>query len=154
MTCGPYRPITLTTYTLRIKDVHAKTKVLSQPDGRTRLTLNVDVILVGRTSPSVHGLVVKLLNKNGDIVMSGKANVLPNSKDAIDSPEGVVHTDIVVWKDLQDVGVELWWPVGYGEQNLYTVDVTLFGQVRPMFFSSLLLLTDSLPRRTRQSIDK
>jgi len=79
------------------------------------------------------------LNKNGDIVMSGKANVLPNSKDAIDSPEDVVHTDIVVWKDLQDVGVELWWPVGYGEQNLYTVDVTLFGQVRPMFFSSLLL---------------
>lgn len=36
---------------------------------------------------------------------------------------------------LEDLNVDLWWPVGEGEQILYTLKVDLYGQVSEEWFN-------------------
>ncbi|KZT12292.1 glycoside hydrolase family 2 protein [Laetiporus sulphureus 93-53] len=81
MTCGPYRPISLTTYTVRISEVHTRATVSQAPG------LLADRILGG---------------------------------------DNFERGNLIDW-DLDGV-VQLWWPVGYGKQSLYALDIALMSE--------------------------
>ena len=109
MTVGPWKPIYLHTYTHRITDFRIKTTISS--DKGVDVAVDIDV-----SSP---------------LVSSGKGELEvillhPDNTNHIGS-----HTT-----GLRDVGVhvswntrpgelDLWWPVGYGQQVLHTVEIKL-----------------------------
>ncbi|KAJ7490147.1 hypothetical protein B0H11DRAFT_1912166 [Mycena galericulata] len=108
-TCGPYRPITLKTYTARITEVqpHALLSDDNVP------SLNVDVTLAGTLDPAlVASLRIVLSNTEKKVLKSQEVPVA-----------GAVNSSAVAWNLAWTV--ELWWPVGYGAQHLYTVSVLL-----------------------------
>ncbi|KAF9554321.1 glycoside hydrolase [Agrocybe pediades] len=113
MTCGPYRPITLHLYSTRIADVYARTHIHNPSAGseKCEIGLEVDVSLEGRHSDD----------------KDKEKEKLQLFVRLLDERHG--HWDgrgVVTWKDLhKDGGVKLWWPVGYGEQNLYSLEVCL-----------------------------
>ncbi|KAG9123469.1 hypothetical protein FRC07_014899, partial [Ceratobasidium sp. 392] len=103
MTVGPYRPIHLHTYKTRISDVHAKASVSSVP----ALSPSLEVIptLAGNTSDVVK-MEVTLRDSDGSAVRA----------------EIFSHASKIEWK-FKDGEVALWWPVVYGKQPLYTVEI-------------------------------
>ncbi|KAJ7476843.1 glycoside hydrolase, partial [Mycena galericulata] len=109
MTCGPYRPITLKTYTARIAEVqpHALLSEDNVP------SLKVDITLAGTLDPAlVASLRIVLSNTEKKVLKSQEVPVA-----------GAINASAVAW-DLAGT-VEPWWPVGYGVQHLYTVSVLL-----------------------------
>ncbi|KAG9090593.1 hypothetical protein FRC06_000958 [Ceratobasidium sp. 370] len=106
MTVGPYRPIHLHIYKTRISDVHAKASVSPAP--ALSPCLEVTPTLTGNTSDVVK-MEVTLRGSDGSAVRTETFN----------------HTSKIEWK-FKDGEIALWWPVGYGKQPLYTVEVALF----------------------------
>ncbi|KAJ7983162.1 glycoside hydrolase [Mycena polygramma] len=103
MTCGPYRPITLKTYTVRLQEVQTHA-LLSDENAPS---LKVDVTLQGAAHNT--SLRIALSDANQTVI---KSQDVPSTTGALS------------W-DLAGL-VEPWWPVGYGAQPLYTVSVSLF----------------------------
>ncbi|KAF7294523.1 hypothetical protein MKEN_01445000 [Mycena kentingensis (nom. inval.)] len=101
MTCGPYRPITLKTYSACIAEVHAKA-LLSQLNGPS---LEVDATLAGTFDSLV--LAISIADAGGTVLKS----------------ETIPAGGAASW-DLAGL-VDLWWPVGYGAQTLYSVSIAL-----------------------------
>ncbi|CAE6497533.1 unnamed protein product [Rhizoctonia solani] len=108
MTAGPYRPIHLHTYKARIADAYVKTIVSSAPE----LACAIEI------EPTLHG----------DVSAVSKFDI------SLRHPEGtVIRTQVfdigskIRWK-LEDGEVSLWWPVGYGQQTLYHVDIIATGE--------------------------
>lgn len=127
MTCGPYRPIKLITYNARLKDVQtcAYTNILSA--STFTVSLRVGATLTGSWDTSVESLVVKLIDPahGNRIIKSARVRASPWDGDG-----DVTHDSVVIWSDLQKDGVELWWPVNYGGQALYVVELSLVTAVR------------------------
>ncbi|KAF9800855.1 hypothetical protein IEO21_10274 [Rhodonia placenta] len=121
MTCGPYRPISLITYTARLSDVHPRVSVSSGPALLPSLKLNLTI--AGRVSAAQAAHVVLKDTDGGFVVREAH---IPLSITEPRDGDVVEVTDIVSW-DLDTV-VELWWPVGYGKQKLYTLEVVLLGK--------------------------
>ncbi|KAJ7165676.1 glycoside hydrolase [Mycena crocata] len=114
MTCGPYRPITLKTYTARLAEVqtHALLSDSNTP------SLKVDVTLAGTLDPAlVASLRIALSDASGTVLKSQDVPIT-----TFDSP----IASAIAW-DLAGT-VEPWWPVGYGAQPLYTVSVSLLAK--------------------------
>ncbi|KAJ7166082.1 glycoside hydrolase [Mycena filopes] len=109
MTCGPYRPIGLKTYTARIQDVqtHALLSESNVP------SLSVDITLED-SLPSDSSLRIELSSLDGNVLKTADVPVPDTSS---------VIAGAVSW--ALDAVVEPWWPVGYGAQPLYTVSVSL-----------------------------
>lgn len=131
MTVGPYRPIRFLTYTARLADVHAHATV-----SQTLIpSLTVSVSLQGDLD-EIESIQVCLRASNGDKTQDSEAGRADQSSletliiqdefrpDAI-HPE---HKNIIHW-DFEKNEVKLWWPVGYGSQALYDLEVNLFGDV-------------------------
>ncbi|CAE7233738.1 unnamed protein product [Rhizoctonia solani] len=104
MTVGPYRPIRLHTYKTRIADVYVKALVSPAPE--LACTVQITPTLHGNVS-DVSKFDISLRRPDGSIV---RAQTFDNGSK-------------IEWK-LNNGEVSLWWPVGYGQQALYYVDIT------------------------------
>lgn len=121
ITCGPYRPITLITYNTRIKDIHAAAYVTILPDNAFTASLRVSATLSGSWDASIAALRVTLRDPaDGRMVQSTRVGM-----SSWDGTGDSLQDALVTWGDLQEDGVELWWPVGYGVQRMYTIEVAL-----------------------------
>jgi len=115
MTIGPWRPIALDFYQNRIIEL----------DVRSEVTQSLDVKLSGvfTFSEKTAGYVSFLL-KRPDGSLEVSANKLP--------VEGGHAKADFEWRAGQ---LELWNPVGYGAQPLYTAEVELTDRVSQNYFS-------------------
>lgn len=113
MTVGPYLPVLLHRHTSRIKTLNVRTQV----DTNLRPSLLVSVELSGdEDAPKyVH---VKLLDRGNTVIREQRV--------AFDGPK---TEEVVKWEFASGL-VDLWWPVGYGEQILYIVEVVIEDEVR------------------------
>lgn len=109
LTVGPWKPIYLHTYTHRITDFRITATVSSDK----AVHVAVDVETSSPLVPSGIGeLEVSLLHPD---------NVNNLGSRTVGLQDGRSHAS---W-NTQPGELDLWWPVGYGEQNLHTVEIKL-----------------------------
>ncbi|CAE6472019.1 unnamed protein product [Rhizoctonia solani] len=108
MTVGPYRPIHLHTYKTRIADVYVKALVSPAPE----LACAIEV------TPTLHGSISDLLKL--DISLRRLDGTIVRNQTFDNGSK-------IEWK-FTDGEVSLWWPVGYGQQTLYQVDIAVVGK--------------------------
>jgi beta-mannosidase len=109
MTTGPWKPIRLEGYKTRITDVDARVDILESLD------VNVNVTIQLSEQLSAPGKVT-IYKPNGQIQDSKSATMFGG--------KGVVEFSFA--KDA----IELWYPVGYGKQPLYTLEVLIGNEVQ------------------------
>lgn len=112
MTVGPWKPIRLETYSLRISDVDIRPRV------NEKLVTNVDVSFeLSRSSEFVAA--VHIMDPDGKMVI-GQSNMV------IKGDRAEAHFKL-------SAGVlELWYPVGYGKQPIYNVEIKIMDKVTSM----------------------
>ncbi|KAJ2920787.1 hypothetical protein H1R20_g16307, partial [Candolleomyces eurysporus] len=143
MTYGPYRNISLTHYAVRIDDFNPKAS-LDVLDGTFKLSLSANLTL-GLSASALKSLrehptgsdefpfKLEVSLKKAEAAISTESVSLTKfsiSELAIQSESGTFTLplqNVLSWDGLEDLGVESWWPVGYGSQNLYEVSVKLIG---------------------------
>lgn len=113
MTVGPWKPITLEAYTTRIAEVDVRADVSGNLDAKLSAAITL-------TSSFTGVIDVQVKSPAGDVVVSERLNV-NDSKGANFE------------KSFAGGEVELWYPVGYGKQPLYSLNLSLLDQVsQPM----------------------
>ena len=114
MTAGPWRPIRLETYTYRIDDIRIDSDLVG-PDYKTA-TLKAKVELAESTA-SADGFKYKavLRTSEGSKVKEGTFGLREN----------------LDWK-FEKGEVDSWWPIHYGKQPLYQLEITLCDKVRSL----------------------
>ncbi|KAG6917171.1 hypothetical protein DXG01_003607 [Tephrocybe rancida] len=140
MTAGPYRPITLKTYSARLNEVFTRANVSFDEAGAPSTSLKVDVVVEG--TPISQGLEVILKDPTGKEIKREQVTLTAGA---------TTVRDAVSWNFSADE-IKLWWPVGYGEQTLYDVDVILTGankdvldkQAKRIGFRSVELIQEEL----------
>lgn len=104
MTVGPWKAISLHSYKVRITDIDARPHVSES----LQASLSVEVSLSHDAKTSI-----RLLNPTGSLITgSEKVSSLPASQERFEA-------------NLTSDSVQLWYPVGYGKQPLYTLEVTI-----------------------------
>ncbi|KAI0642837.1 glycoside hydrolase [Trametes meyenii] len=126
LTCGPYRPIKLVTFHARITSVTVcSTWTASHTLDQLRVRVDVE-----RLSTVAHVLSLVLKDKSGTVLMETR-DTLNNPWDNINQSKGCIVRELVLW-DLAKRSIKLWWPTGYGGQEIYHMEVSLWsnsGQV-------------------------
>ena len=110
MTVGPWKPIKLETYTVRIADVDVRARVAEDLSA----TLDVSFTLT-REDHSIAS--VSLKSADGSLV-AGQNSVR------------IAQSGAKATFKLSAGSYDLWYPVGYGKQPLYTVEIAVADQVR------------------------
>ncbi|KAH7916082.1 glycoside hydrolase family 2 protein [Hygrophoropsis aurantiaca] len=105
MTVGPWKPIFLHTYQTRLTDIDIRSNVSEALD----VKLTVDISLSEKTSGSAS---VVLKNAQGATIVK-ESNIKTTS--------GSARAEF----KFNSGELDLWYPVGYGKQPLYTVDVQI-----------------------------
>lgn len=109
MTVGPWKPIKLETYESRISDVDIRSKVAEDLSATVDVTFNVsDTSLV---------IATVLLKRPNGATLIGASNIKVR--------DGVAHTNF----GLSKGAYEPWYPVGYGNQPIYTIEITMADEV-------------------------
>jgi beta-mannosidase len=118
MTAGPWRPIRLETYTYRIDDIRIDSDLIGPEYKTATLKAKVEV---AESSSSTDGFKYKAVLKTseGHKVKEGTFDL----KETLD------------WKFDQGE-VDSWWPIHYGKQPLYKLEVTLCDKVSHTFIRS------------------
>ncbi|KAG9093828.1 hypothetical protein FS749_013657 [Ceratobasidium sp. UAMH 11750] len=102
-TIGPWRPITLETYAIRLSDVRVRQDVKEDLSAE----LSVEFEVSEKTS-----------DLSAAVVLKSSAGAVAKTADA-EIKDGRAVAEFKLAKG----DVELWYPVGYGKQALYTVDI-------------------------------
>jgi len=110
MTVGPWKPISLELYTTRIADLDIRNDVSES------LAVTVSTQIVANDT-GAYNAKLSLKGPAGSLVALSENITLKEGK------AGVVH-------QFAPGDVDLWYPVGYGKQPLYTVEVELSDSVR------------------------
>ncbi|KAG8898984.1 hypothetical protein FRB99_007008 [Tulasnella sp. 403] len=111
MTVGPWRPIELRVYTTRIEEL----LVVANADANLVPTLRVVVKLKGDTSVA-HSINVTIRDSSGAIVKQETRILSPSERSTAEAS--------FIWNFAKG-DIELWWPINYGPQSLYTVDLSI-----------------------------
>jgi beta-mannosidase len=106
-------PIHLETYTYRLKDVRIDTDLIGPDYTRATLKGTLDVAPASPSPTEDYSLKVVLRSKEGKMVKEAKL---------------VAGKDPLNW-ELEKGMVEGWYPVGYGKQPLYELEITLLDKV-------------------------
>ena len=141
MTCGPYRSITLSTYNARIDDFNpqARLECADSDQFKFHLTSSLTLAVTGSTASLLRDkasdipfeVLYAIKDSKGDDVASGKQTL---SKQDIEGrlalSDGAYVTLELPTLDLgqalkANTKVKPWWPVGYGDQDLYNFEVKL-----------------------------
>jgi beta-mannosidase len=105
MTVGPWKPITLHSYNIRITDVNVRSKVSESLDVQVTIDFSLSLATSGYAS-----IVLKCLDSDKRLAEKFvKINEVHGKAEFYFAP-GVV---------------DLWYPVGYGKQPMYTVEVQI-----------------------------
>ena len=112
MTCGPYRPVTLIPFRTRIAAVDVRPRV-SQPPSLTP-SLVVHIRLDGAAQDTIKLTATLRAADTGAVV---------TSQDAMLVGEHSNLAEVVDWQFGNEV--DLWWPVGYGRQARYILELEL-----------------------------
>jgi beta-mannosidase len=115
MTMGPWRPISLHTYKARVTDLRVQTDVSETLD----TTISVSVVVSYPTGTAS----ISLKDQHGTIVHNVHLPVR----------NGEVLTQFKGAKGEFD----LWYPVGYGKQPIYTLEVTIYDEVSGLCVRSI-----------------
>ncbi|KAG8945738.1 hypothetical protein FRC04_000597 [Tulasnella sp. 424] len=107
MTVGPWRPIYLRTYSAAIESLTVQAKV----DQNLNMSLNASARLC-ETSVGARSASFVLIDSEGKVVKSSSLELLET-----EPPTYETHLS---WDFAKDE-TELWWPVNYGHQTLYTL---------------------------------
>jgi beta-mannosidase len=110
MTIGPWKPITLHTYNIYLTDVDVRSDVSKALD----VGVTVDLTL---SEKAPGGLASVALKNAQDSVILSESNIKLGSGSA----RAEFHFSPGV--------LDLWYPVGFGKQPLYTVEVTISDSV-------------------------
>ncbi|KAG5343088.1 hypothetical protein C0989_000078 [Termitomyces sp. Mn162] len=130
MNVGPWRPISLQTYETRIVDVDVRSDVSEALDVKVYADLTISSNAMGHAS-----FVLKAAN--GSVVASTTAST--------NSGHAKAHFDLPAGK------VDLWYPVGYGKQPLYTIEAKLTNELGEVLDTQILRIAF---RRARVVQDK
>ena len=113
LTVGPWRPISLHTYHTRISDLHISALVDE--------SLHADLVVRIALSPlGTSGTAEVLLKDSTGSIVTSQNNIIIKN----DAARAVFR--------FKKGEVKLWYPVGYGEQPLYDVQVRVLGDVRSL----------------------
>lgn len=124
MTVGPWKPISVHAYTTRIADLRSVIDVKDDLSVHAEISLELEGTSNGLTAKYA------ILDSDGKLVHSDSIDV-EGSKGAA-SFEG-------------KAGVyDLWYPVGYGKQALYTIQITVIDEVSVLGITSRNLVQASL----------
>jgi hypothetical protein len=110
LTAGPWRPVSLHTYHTRISDLHISAEV----DENLEATLIVRMALSPQEGSGTSEVLLK--DPSGSIVASQSSLAIKG---------GAARAEFRFVKGE----VKLWYPVGYGDQPLYDVQVKVFDDV-------------------------
>lgn len=134
MTVGPWKPINLHTYNVYLADVDVRNKVSEALD----VKVTVDLTLSEKSSGSAS---VTLKNAQGEVV---------HTENNLKVDSGSARAEF----KFSTGELELWYPVHYGKQPLYTVEVTVSDAVStdvpPLPLKNLIHLLDHYCRTARQ----
>ena len=113
---GPWRPVSLHTYHTRISDLH----ISAQVDESLDADLIVRIALFPHWQEISGAAEVLLKDPSGSVVTRQSSVGIKGG-----TAQAVYH--------FAKGDVKLWYPVGYGEQPLYDVQVNVFDDVRALF---------------------
>ena len=114
LTVGPWRPITIHTYHTRISDLHISAKV----DESLESNLIVRIALFPQETSGT-----------AEVLLKDHSGCIVTSQSSIEIKDGTARAAFHFVKGE----VRLWYPVRYGEQPLYDVQVKVFDNVRSLF---------------------
>lgn len=113
LTCGPWKPIAIETYTCRLYDLWVRYELASD-------MTSADLRISTRYEGPVLGVSYTIINsRTNAALLSGSATTKG------DGQPGLLELSLPVHH------LELWWPRGYGDQALYTVQVHAHMQLEP-----------------------
>ncbi|KAF9490586.1 glycoside hydrolase family 2 protein [Pleurotus eryngii] len=121
MTCGPYRSIRIETYLARIQEVQPCITIHFPESSSSTFVARVSVnAVVQGDFNKDYAIVVSLKHLNGRTIRTARQEI-PHKTEKL---KKVSLKGIVDWS-LNDNNIRLWWPVRYGTQSLYRLEVEL-----------------------------
>lgn len=109
MTVGPWKPISLHAYSTRIVEVDIRSKISKNLD----VNLTVDFAL----SAQIPGVASVVLKDSQGVRIADESYIKSNSKHFRASFR------------FSPGSLELWYPIGYGKQPIYTVEIDAIDEV-------------------------